>query len=577
MIDNSALEFEDDSEDEDINLESDGHPLDAADDSGIGIGVFPSFTQRLPSLKEPLAQHQLNTPLAARRSHHQPGAVATNSSGVNNKKNKKRSKAVEVDDSRPESDRQQFNSLQQAKKQQRILQQQQLRATTPKMAATTRNQFAGNDKDSPTLDPSNVSPTSATTQEESQDSPDSQDNLGSVPKKTGAKAKTSFANYEEAAKGNDKLIDQMCANQRVLDSKLKKEKRSAVLANCRRQIYSLQVDYGRMKLQNAELQKKITALEAAASKSISRSKAAKLRVCEEQKQLIEQKTKEDLWQSTKFVTCHEDLERATEKVLNFCQLGEKTQNEIDSWVITYKPVVKKAINSLRNYLTAELKKLAFDFQKNGQELPTPNLLLSLAMRKIPATNEDKFAWYWTKALTKVVSAKKWCAEVFYYTTILKAKVDMSNKDSKALFTVSHEAMICLVWENNFEKWQEQYKWKTDLANHGQKMPIMPGKWTTSTEGQAEWGGWSAEGLSKYNELKQAIRGARKGQVESIHAFEEKFLAKLRKQAGIDCDTHDDQTRMNRAKKRKLNADKPVEDIRVHKAISTVDEEDEEDE
>jgi hypothetical protein len=38
-------------------------------------------------------------------------------------------------------------------------------------------------------------------------------------------------------------------------------------------------------------------------------------------------------------------------------------------------------------------------------------------------------------------------------------MDMSDPDSKSLFTVSHEAMICLVWENNFEKWQEQFKWK----------------------------------------------------------------------------------------------------------------------
>jgi hypothetical protein len=81
-------------------------------------------------------------------------------------------------------------------------------------------------------------------------------------------------------------------------------------------------------------------------------------------------------------------------------------------------------------------------------------------------------------------------------------------------------------------------------------------------------------LSKYNKLKKAIRCGRKNRANEICAFEEKFLQKLRVERGIDCENHDQQQRKNCSKKCKLNADKPVEDIRVHKAISTVDDEDE---
>ncbi|MCA1800815.1 MAG: hypothetical protein LC650_05945 [Actinobacteria bacterium] len=210
----------------------------------------------------------------------------------------------------------------------------------------------------------------------------------------------------------------------------------------------------------------------------------------------------------------------------------------------------------------------------GLKLPTPNLMLSFALRRVPEQNYELFKWYWTKALTKLVNSKKWCQEVYFYTTILKAKFVPFDKNSKALFTVSHEAMVCLVWENNYEKWQEQKKWRDVPENKKKKMPIIPGKWSSSTEGQAEWGGWSEEGLRKYNELKKAIRNNRKKEGEKLHAFEEKFLRKLRVDAGIDCENHEQQQKMNRAKRRKLNADKPVGEIRVHKAVSTVDDEDE---
>ncbi|MCA1807737.1 MAG: hypothetical protein LC687_07810, partial [Actinobacteria bacterium] len=71
-----------------------------------------------------------------------------------------------------------------------------------------------------------------------------------------------------------------------------------------------------------------------------------------------------------------------------------------------------------------------------------------------------------------------------------------------------------------------------------------------------------------------IRSNRKQEGEKLHAFEQEFLGKLRVDAGIDFENHEQQQKMNRAKRRKLNADKPVGEIRVHKAILTVDDEDE---
>ena len=199
------------------------------------------------------------------------------------------------------------------------------------------------------------------------------------------------------------------------------------------------------------------------------------------------------------------------------------------------------------------------------------------MRKVSPANKAKFKWYVTKVLAKVVDCTMWNKGIYYYTTPLKARMDMSDPDSLSLFTVSNEAMICLIWENNWEKWQKQFQYATVPENAGKQQPSMPGKWSTSTSGQKDWGGWSDVGLEMFNTRKKEIRAARKGRSEEIRAFEEKILAELRKEAGIDCYDADQQLRKNRAKKRKLNADLPVEDIRVPKIVRTVDEEDEDDE
>jgi hypothetical protein len=156
-------------------------------------------------------------------------------------------------------------------------------------------------------------------------------------------------------------------------------------------------------------------------------------------------------------------------------------------------------------------------------------------------------------------------------------MDPSNPKSLSLFTVSHEAMICLVWENNWQKWQDQYAFTQDPANIGKKQPSLPGKWTRSDAGQSEWGGWSRDGLEKYNAYKKRIRAGRKGRMDEIRDYEKTILAELRKDVGIEADNHESQLRLNRAKKRRTNAEAPVPEPKAYRAIATVDEEDEEEE
>jgi hypothetical protein len=135
-------------------------------------------------------------------------------------------------------------------------------------------------------------------------------------------------------------------------------------------------------------------------------------------------------------------------------------------------------------------------------------------------------------------------------------------------------MLVLVWQNNYEKWQIQFAFDQDAANKGKNQPHLSGKYTTSNKGQTEWGRWSPEGLEAFNNFKKAIRSARKGKEEAILAFERKILAELRVKKGIDCADHDQQIKMNRAKRRRLNSERPVNNVVIPKIVRTVDEQDE---
>lgn len=637
-IDNTGLDFSSESEDDQDNQDQDDGSITDRRSSIEGIsGSSPlsvDFDQEQhqiddfweerqptrphtldledpPSLNTPLEQQQLNngtlrTPVQQPQSRVAQATAPTKTKGK--RKTKKPNSSVDLDNSRPDNDKTQTQPLQQAKRNQR-LQEAARKRKQATMPITTRQNAVGNGEVEENLVqvgetlttttntgealgavPRKKTTSSSTVSEsslEKENDPTAEsstkkrksDGGSSTSTKSQPTKEENYQMWEKVSKHTTKDIDQKCANQRLKDSKTKKEDRLKLVDTLRRRIFELQVCRGKDQVYIRSLEEHVDQLKKDVSKSVSRSKAAKLRVCEEIKDKVVSCTKEELWRSTKFMTCKEDLENGTEKVMSFCGFDEgKTVEEQNSFVVTYNTIVKKALNQQRNYLTAELKKLAFTcFLKKGKPLPNAGVLLACAMRQVSETNEAKFKWYWTQALTKVVNSKQWNKEIFYYHTPTLAKMDSSDPKSKFLFTVSHEAMICLVWENNYEKWQKQYAFTQDPENKGKPQPNLPGKWTTSDSGQAEWGGWSAVGLQEYNVYKKKIRDGRKGRKDDIRAFEQKILAQLREEAGIVADNHEEQLRIARAKKRKLNADKPVTDVRVHKAIATVDEEDEDDE
>jgi hypothetical protein len=275
-----------------VDLDTAQHILDSfeeQDGSGVGIAkdnsnLFPSP----PSLKAPLKEHKLN--------------VTTTTKKKKAKKKRNSSKEPQVDDSRPDTDKNQFTNLQQAKAALRR-NQQQVRAKTATNSSmpSTRKKSTAEKENDPVPRKDQHPPTVSSPSEVSQESPNGATAALQSAKESSPPGKVSFDSWLEAATCPKELVDQMCANQRMVDIKLKKDARMLALSKARYNHYALLTRHGKLYLEHEALKAENAALKEAASQSISRSKAAKLRVCSEQKEKVETKTKEDLWRTTKFL------------------------------------------------------------------------------------------------------------------------------------------------------------------------------------------------------------------------------------------------------------------------------------
>ncbi|KAL3939463.1 MAG: hypothetical protein SGARI_001365, partial [Bacillariaceae sp.] len=178
-----------------------------------------------------------------------------------------------------------------------------------------------------------------------------------------------------------------------------------------------------------------------------------------------------------------------------------------SWIETYKKQIKKSLFERRNYVTAELKKVAFDdFLDHQKTPPSLAVIVKCATRNIDPDIEEEmqaFLWYWETIVPKMVGVSNWGKEKCYYATLSKARTN-AIKPTKVV-TYSSEAMICAIWDNNIEKWPRLHAWTKKKENEGKLTPNWNGKYTTTDGGQSEWGGWSPEGLEAFNNYTLQVR------------------------------------------------------------------------
>ena len=184
----------------------------------------------------------------------------------------------------------------------------------------------------------------------------------------------------------------------------------------------------------------------------------------------------------------------------------------------------------------------------------------------------------------------WCGPVRYYTTISEAVTrDSRNSEKpKKLITASTEAFLVLLYENCHAKWKyifEEQK-KNPKFKYDRKNAKVKALYTEQDGGQKKHGGWKAEGLKRFNELKKAIKEAQdkaykdQAAVDEAHddpnthpplvdyfQVETDCLAALRKANKKECQDAESEKRRKR-KRKKDQADASTENM--PEVVETID-------
>ena len=97
---------------------------------------------------------------------------------------------------------------------------------------------------------------------------------------------------------------------------------------------------------------------------------------------------------------------------------------------------------------------------------------------------------------------------------------MTGSSDKLVVTISNEAFPLLMYENYFNKWTTQAN-----AQAGQsvqrKRKVIRGKYTVQNSGTCKYGGWSHDGMKRFNYLYALVKEDRKS--PQAPAMEKEFL------------------------------------------------------
>jgi hypothetical protein len=299
--------------------------------------------------------------------------------------------------------------------------------------------------------------------------------------------------------------------------------------------------------------------------------AMKLQRCNDMELSIRKAVKDHLWCMTKFISDPEQKETAAREVYKLLELATTKENNQAyecSWIRTYQDYVVKAINEKRSYAQTEMKKSALLWAKeHGGDLPSEKEILACATRS--CANEEVFKWYWDKLIPNVIGHGQFGPNVRYYQMMSLAKTKENGKPGKQLVTASSEAFTVLLYENCRTKWIAIYNWcqKNPNAKPGKGLfrPQKDGigiefksRYTEQDIGQAEFGGWSQQGLQRYQVLKDLILTARKALGKKILQKEKPILDQLRTDNNLSCVDHETERKSKR--KRAKNTIENGDDI-----------------
>jgi hypothetical protein len=185
------------------------------------------------------------------------------------------------------------------------------------------------------------------------------------------------------------------------------------------------------------------------------------------------------------------------------------------FVRLYKTCVLGSLNSKRSscqQAAADCVKALLKAKQHRDEVaPPPYSVDMLGKLRQSQSDQEKEAFIWfTDSLLECVCGKiAWGSKKKYQSRISDAKYDNT---SESIVTVSDEAFALLLYENYIDKWITRYHNPPPSGVRGSK--IM-GKYTRCSIGSSEYGGWSEEGVVRFNELCMTVVSDRRSRNATV--------------------------------------------------------------
>jgi hypothetical protein len=230
-----------------------------------------------------------------------------------------------------------------------------------------------------------------------------------------------------------------------------------------------------------------------------------------------------IFRKMKFITSEAMFNRAMKIVLETEEPDDK-----EEFVRIYKTCVVGSINGKRS--TCEqaggriVKELLhrLDYGDPGDLSPPYSMETLIKLRQGEhELDKEAFRRFIGDFLACVSGKKVWGRKKYYYR-VSEAVMDKGSQE--LVVTVSDEAFAILLYKNYIEKWITRYH----TERRGEKVDTkIKGKYTSSVLDHCLYGGWSAEGVARFNDLSILVDRDRKS--ANAKKAEDEVLLALRRQ------------------------------------------------
>jgi hypothetical protein len=224
-----------------------------------------------------------------------------------------------------------------------------------------------------------------------------------------------------------------------------------------------------------------------------------------------------VFRKIKFISNDEMLREAMDWVMNKENVPQANRL---TYRVVYESVFNDSLNAKRSTCETAGRMIVVDktiptFKEQGKELFTIEELCKLR-RAETEREKEAFFWFFGEFLACVVGKRQWSAHKQYQ---LISQATMTGSSDK-LVTISDEAFALLMYENYFDKWTTQAN-----AQEGQSVQrerkVIRGKYTLQNSGTSKYGGWSHDGMKRFNYLYNLVEEDRKS--PQAPAMEKEFL------------------------------------------------------